>query len=168
MNDTYREILIRKEPSASDKAKKGGLILLDVVLWAAGLVFYLPLMLVALVFLIVMIVYLLPRFDVEYEYLYVNGGIDVDAIYAKQKRKRVAEYDVNDLEILAPDKSHALDSYLKNGNVKVMDFTSGKPDVRAYTLVFNSDSAKQIVRLELDEEIVADIRRLAPRKVNLY
>ena len=45
------------------------------------------------------------------KYLYVNGELDIDAIYSKQKRKKMGSYDASELEILAPENSHELDSF---------------------------------------------------------
>ena len=45
-------------------------------------------------------VFLFRRLDLEYEYLYVNGDLDIDKIMGKQKRKRVFSMNVNDLELL--------------------------------------------------------------------
>ena len=108
------------------------------------------------------------RLDVEYEYLYVNGELDVDAIYSKQKRKRIASYDMAELEILAPSTSHALDSYLNQQGAKVRDFTSRDPQAQSYTLVFSKEGKRDIIKVELNDTILGDIRRIAPRKVNAF
>lgn len=167
MGDTYREILIQKEKTSAAGLAKGGLIVLNVLVFAAGIILHPLFLLAGIVLAVVLYILVLPKFDVEYEYLYVNGGLDIDVIYSKQKRKKAASYDVNELEILAPEKSHALDSY-KNGNgVKLRDFTSGKEDAKNYILIFNKEKQREMVKVELDDEIIQDIRRLAPRKVNL-
>ena len=53
---------------------------------------------------------------VEYEYVFTNGVIDIDAIYEQKKRKRVVSFDAKDMELLAESNSN----YVK-------DF-SNKPD----------------------------------------
>ena len=53
---------------------------------------------------------------VEYEYVFTNGVIDIDAIYEQKKRKRLVSFDAKDMEILAEANSN----YVK-------DF-SNKPD----------------------------------------
>ena len=110
---------------------------------------------------------MLPRFDVEHEYLYVNGELDIDAIYAKQKRKRIAGYDLHDIEMLAPEGSHALDSYVNRQGVKIKDFSSGEEKAKKYVAVINTDKTQEIIRLELNSEILEDVRRIAPRRVSL-
>lgn len=166
MSDMYREILVKREMPASKKILKGAMIAASALLIICGLAIW-PLLLAGVVLAVVTLI-VTPKFDVEYEYLYVNGELDIDAIYSKQKRKRAASYDMAELEILAPENSHALDSYKNNKDMKMQDFTSGSPQAKAYMMVFNSDKTRSCVKVELDDVIVNDIRRIAPRKVNLY
>lgn len=166
MSDMYREILVKRETPASRKLLKGVMIAASAACILMGVMIW-PLLLVGLVLAVVTFV-VTPKFDVEYEYLYVNGELDIDAIYSKQKRKRIGSYDMAELEVMAPEKSHALDSYMNNKSLKMKDFTSGNPQAKSYILVMNSDNARQCVKVELDDVIVNDIRRIAPRKVNLY
>ncbi len=131
-----------------------------------GIIFW-PFLIGALAFLLLSI-FVGPKMEVEYEYLYVNGELDIDAIYSKQKRKRICSYDMEHLEVLAPAKSHALDSYLNRQGAKYDDYSSGKAPEKSYILVFNEEKGQKMIEVELDDAIIADIRRIAPRKVNLY
>jgi hypothetical protein len=167
MGDMYREILIKKERSTGTTVLKGALIALTVLCIAAGILLMPLFLLIGIVLAVLLYVLILPRMDIEYEYLYVNGELDIDVIYSRQKRKKAATYDMNELELLAPSNSHALDSYFQQKDTKIKDFTSGKADAKSYTLVMNQDKGREIVKVEIDDPIIADIRRMAPRKVNL-
>lgn len=166
MNDSYREILIQRETPAVNRLLKGALIGLTVVGLVGGILL-MPLLLIVGIAFGVASFFVIPRLEVEYEYLYVNGELDIDAIYSRQKRKKVGSYSMEELEVLAPEKSHALDSYLNRSGVKVKDFSSGDGQTKCYVLVFNKEKGQEIIKVELDEAIINDIRRLAPRKVNL-
>lgn len=168
MNDTYREILVKRKTPAINKFLKGLMVTMTVLCVVGALLFLFPLLLVGAVVFGLLTFFFAPKLDVEYEYLYVNGELDVDAIYSKQKRKRVGSYDVSELEILAPANSHALDSYRNNKSIKLVDYTSGDPQVKSFIMVFNKDKGQVMVNVEIDDAIVADIRRMAPRKVNLF
>ncbi len=167
MSDLYREILIQRETPAANKVLKVGLIALVALCAVAGILITPLLLLVAVALGAVLGIFVLPKLEVEYEYLYVNGELDIDAIYSKQKRKRVASYDMQELEILAPSGSHALDSYVNGQGTKIKDFTSGRPQEKSYTLVLSREKGREIVKVELDDIIISDIRRISPRKVNL-
>ena len=163
MNDLYREILVKKKSTGADTLKKAGLIALTVLLAAAGLLIH-PLLLLVAVGAGILTWFISTGLDLEYEYLYVNGDIDIDKIMSKQRRKRAASYAVENLELIAPSRSHDLDQY--RGRAAVKDFTSGDPDAKSYTAVYSCDGGLQMVQLELDDELIADIRRIAPRKVS--
>ncbi len=164
MNEFYKEILVKKETTTLDLVKKYGLIVLTAVAVAAFILIH-PLFLVVAIGLGSACNFVLPTCDLEYEYLYVNGDIDVDKIMGKQKRKRAGSYNLEEMELIAPDGSHDLDPWLSKG-VKVTDYSSGRPDAKCYVAIYNKDGAQQAVRYEFDEEVIRDLRRLAPRKVS--
>ena len=58
------------------------------------------------------------RLNVEYEYLFLGKDLSVDRIQARSKRKKMQEFDLVRMELLAPVSSHRLDSY-KNSNRKL-------------------------------------------------
>lgn len=167
MSDMYREIMVKPDMPAGKQFLKGMFPALTAICVFLGL-FVLPLLLIGALVFLLLTIFVSPRFDVEYEYLYVNGELDIDAIYSKQKRKRVCSHDMEHLEILAPQNSHALDSYLNRQGAKYCDYTSKKAPEKSFILVFNEEKGQQIIAVELDDVIIADIRRIAPRKVNLY
>lgn len=166
MNDSYKEILVKRQTPVGMRVLKGALIGLTVLSLVAGLLMW-PLLIVGAI-LIAVDYFVVPKFDVEYEYLYVNGELDIDAIYSRQKRKKMGTYDMAELEILAPSDSHTIDSYKNKQGVKISDYTSLDPQVKSYVLVFNKEKGQEMIRVELEDSIISDIRRIAPRKVNLY
>lgn len=167
MSDLYQEILVQRKTPPVNRLIKGAMYAVAVIGLLIGFMGFWPLFILAVV-MIAAIWFWAPKLEVEYEYLYVNGELDIDAIYSKQKRKRIAGYDMQELEMLAPSNSHALDSYLNKNGTKIRDFSSGEENVRTYTAVFNKEKGQEIVKVELNDVIINDIRRLAPRKVNLY
>lgn len=104
--------------------------------------------------------------NVEFEYLYLDREITVDKILAQTKRKRVAKYNIDKMEVLAPFHSHQLDSY-KNRNLKTVDFSSGieqEQDPR-YMMVYSDEGGTKLVVLEPNEAMLKAIKTIAPRKV---
>lgn len=163
MKELYSELLVARKTTAKDRIAKVGLIMLTTLSFAAGIVFF-PVFLLVGVFFLVVDYFFLPTFDVEYEYLYVNGSIDVDRIYAKSRRKRAVSVDLNNMEIMAPSNSHRLDSY-RQGNIKVEDFSSQTEGNRGYIFILSDNGKRRAVKLELDENMLEDIKQRFPRKV---
>lgn len=163
MNETYVELLVKKKTPAMMAFLKVLTIMLAVCFLLVGFgLMILPALLIGVVMAIAAyFIYL--NSDLEYEYLYVDKELSVDKIMAKSKRKRVAVFDMTKMEIMAPERSHQLDSY-RNRNYKVQDFTSGvvnQPDIR-YTFYYDG---REKVMIEPNDELIKAIQMVAPRKV---
>lgn len=162
MSNTYVECLVKQKQSGLSKFFKGVLIFLTVVF---GLLMFLGFVIALIAALITGVAaYFVNLYtDLEFEYLYLDRELVVDKVMAKSKRKRVATYSVDRIEILAPIKSYHLDSY-KNRDVKVKDYSIGEelqPDMR-YAMFYEGG---QKILLNPSQELVKAIRNVAPRKV---
>ena len=164
MNEVYYEILVSKKPSAGMKTVR----ILALVLAVAGalITFIGALWAIFPTVIFGVAAYLLKNFNnIEYEYLYIDKELQIDHILAKSSRKRMETLDLKELEILAPVRSHELDSY-RNRNVKVKDYSSGREENNSskYMLVIQG---KHII-FEPTEEMVKAIKVYSPRKVFTY
>ena len=168
MNDSYKEILVKRQTPVGMRVLKGALIGLTVLSLVAGLLMW-PLLIVGAI-LIAVDYFVVPKFDVEYEYLYVNGELDIDAIYSRQinGKKWVPTIWQSWRSWHRQVSSTLIDSYKNKQGVKINDYTSLDPQVKSYLLVFNKEKGQETIRVELEDSIISDIRRIAPRKVNLY
>ena len=162
MDDLYVECLVAKKPMASETLIKGvayGVTALFLILGILNLFFLIGfLIMLGIDFLA------LPRLSVEYEYLYVTKTLQIDSIYSKEKRKKNAEYDLEQMEIFAAEGAWQLDEY-KNMQTVNKDFTSGEDDIKPWILIVHNGQAIDRVRLEPNEEMIKAIRSLYPRKV---
>ena len=168
MSDAYVECLVKAKTSLLGKFFKVLLITLTVILVLA--VFVLPpLMIFAMIGAILCGAgaYFVNLFtNLEYEYLYLDKELVVDKIMAKSKRKRVAAYQLDRVEILAPVKSYHLDNY-KNRNAKVKDYSIGeelKPD-RRYVMYYEGGEKILLSPSGLPEELIKIMKNASPRKI---
>lgn len=161
MSETYVECLIKAKQSMAAKFCRVLLIVLTVIFCVGMLVFW-PCLVLALV--CGAGAYFIGLFtDLEFEYLYLDKELIVDKVMAKSKRKRVASYSIDRMEILAPVKSYHLDNY-KNRQVKVKDYSIREelqPDLR-YAMYYEGGEK---ILLSPSEQIVKAIKTVAPRKV---
>ena len=161
MNETYVEWLVKKKTPSYMTFLKILTIMLAVCFIVAGFLI-MPALLIGLVFGVAAY-FIYMNADLEYEYLYVDKELTIDKVMAKSKRKRVASFELDKMEIVAPIKSWHLDNY-KNRNDKLVDYSSGeekKPDRR---FVFYYEG-KQKVIFEPNEEMIKAMQMVAPRKV---
>lgn len=160
MGDFYTEQLVKKRTTMKDVFIKALLVAFAIV--SVFVIFIFPVAIVFPVFVIAAVVFLIRRLDVEYEYLYVNGDLDIDKIMHKAKRKRVYSANVSSMELLAPEGAGELGQYR---NARIVDYSSGMEDARRYVLVTAENGQVTKLIFEPDDTIIEGIFMLAPRKV---
>ncbi|MBD5545964.1 MAG: hypothetical protein HDQ97_00920 [Lachnospiraceae bacterium] len=161
MNETYVEYLIKRKTPTPLKMLKILLVTLTVFFVLVGFLL-LPALLFGIAFGVVAY-FMHLKTELEYEYLYVDKELTVDKIMAKMKRKRVAVFTVEKMEIVAPINSWHLDNF-KNRNDKTVDYSSGEvkqPDTR---YVFYYEGRQKVI-FEPNEDLIKAMQFAAPRKV---
>lgn len=166
MSELYLEHLVKKESTFKDAMVKYGLIALTVVAAAAG-IFLHPLILLVAVGLGVACYFIIPKTDLEYEYLFVNGELDIDVIMSRAKRKKVKSLNLTEADLIAPVNSHRMDYYNGNQNMKMLDYSSGNPDHKRFAIIIRDGGAACKIIVEPDEEMAKAIKNSAPSKVFL-
>ena len=107
MSDLYSELLVKKKQTAKDLVVKYGLIALTVIMVLGGLVLNV-LLLVPAIALGIACYFVIPKTDLEYEYLFVNGELDIDMIMSKSKNMFFVIQETLSLPMMvtsAPDRS---------------------------------------------------------------
>ena len=166
MSDLYSELLVKKEKSAKDHMIKFGMIGLIVLFVIAGL-FFMPILLIAAIVLGVAAYFVIPGTDLEFEYLFVNGELDIDKIMAKTKRKKVKTLNLQEADLMAPLNSHRMDYYNGNQKMKVLDFSSGNPEHKRYAIIARDGGETCKIIIEPDEALAKSMRNCAPSKIFL-
>ena len=163
MNDSYSELLVKKEQTGKDKVIK--FLLIGVIAATAVVGVIIPLVWVLTLGLGIAAYFILPNLDLEYEYVYVNGELDIDKIMAKSKRKRVQSFDLAKMEIMAPVNSHRMDYQNHNTKLKVLDFSSGNKEHKVYAMIIPDEKEICKVLLEPDQTLLENIQKSCPREV---
>ena len=164
MNDSYVEVLLKKQGKPADTAIKLGMVILTAAAALAVVITGIWLLAIPAVLLLVADGIFLPRLAVEYEYLYVSGELTVDKILGKTKRKSCAAVDMSKVEIIAPADSDRLTEY-RNLKCKEADYTSGKEDSRPFVCIYHTDKDVQRFRFEPNDRMLDMMRQTAPRKI---
>lgn len=166
MAELYTEWIVkRKTPVYAIPAKIGLIVLTGIpaLLAITGIVWWM--IIPALIF--GYITYrLFLNWDLEYEYVFVNGELDIDKIMGKAKRKRCLTIDMENIEVVAPEGSHLLDSY-KNMKYKHMDFSSAIKENKKYVIYGNHKNESTCIVFEPNEKMLDNMRSVSPRKINL-
>ena len=166
MSNLYSELLVKRERTIKDSITKYGLIVLTAIAVIAGLIIT-PLIWIAAVALGIACYFVIPKTDVEYEYLFINGDFDIDMIMSKTKRKKVKSFKLSESDLAAPLDSHRMDYYNGNQNMKVLDFSSGNPEHKRLGVITRLDGNLCKIILEPDESLAQAMKNSAPSKVFL-
>ena len=159
VSETYVECLVARKSSFAVRFLKTLLIMLTVCFVLIGMVFV-PGFLIAIA-TGVGAYFAYMNADLEYEYLYLDKEINIDKVMAKSRRKRIATYDIQRMEVFAPVKSYHLDAF-KNREMKSVDYSSRMDDNKKYMMVYEGNLK---VFWEPSLEMVKAIQTIAPRKV---
>lgn len=170
MDGCYAECYVHKEKTGKDMLKKFSVVGLMIAFALITIFFVIEqvLMIALVTFAIFAIflfltMYLVPKFNVDWEYVFVDGQLDFDMILGGEGRKRKLRIDFDDCEIIAPSESHHLDEY-NNKPMRTLDYSSlsGAPN---YTIIWHEGSTFYRILFEPDEEMVKTMRNKSPRKV---
>ncbi len=166
MSDLYSELLVKKESTAKDAVIKYGLIVLTVLAAFAGF-FISPIVLIVAIALGVACYFVIPRTDLEYEYLFVNGEFDIDMVMAKSKRKKVMSMNLSEADLIAPLNSHKMDYYNGNSRMKTLDYSSGNSQHKRFAVIIKAGGENSRIIIEPDEQMAQALKNSAPSKVFL-
>lgn len=163
----YCEVLVKVQTGKKEQ-------IIQKVLWALTFLF----LALALFFLLMGVVHLLfwplalicfiaakvwqRKFNVEYEYQYLDGSLRIDKIIAMKKRKQFGQFELENLYLAAPEGDERLKPYLSREGLQQLDCSSHNADApNRYQLVFPN----QLLTLEPTEEMVRLMWRMSPHKV---
>ena len=162
--DVYKEQIVKREPNLKNKLIKGGAIVFLILLFfvltpIAGQ--FTTIIIAALGF---GAYYLFGYLNVEYEYIFTNGELDIDCIYQKSRRKRQFSGVVRDFDVMAhiEDKNHLSDFNSAN---ETKDYSSGKVKDNTYAFLTTYKGKRLKVIIEPDEVMVQAFSTvITPRK----
>lgn len=165
MNQLYAEVGVKRKETTKSMLLRALMVM--------GIVIGVLLILVgsyigiAGIVLVAAMIFLFPKLNIEYEYVFVDGQIDFDRITGKAKRKTMLRIDLEQVEIIAPEGSHALDSY-NNMDFEKKDFSSGDKTIKPYIIIGNKDGKKIRIAFEPNEKMLSMIKQKSPRKLSQY
>ena len=102
--------------------------------------------------------------SIEFEYLYADGGLRIDRIMGKARRKKVFDCEKEDVQFVAPSDSYMLKDY-ENANTKLAGYSSGRKDGKVYAMIYQKGSESRKVLFEPYEKMINAMRRAYLRKM---
>ncbi len=151
-------IYVKRKGRPSEKTLRGVMIALAVLFLLQGILFSRGFMLPCLLMAVTCYVYG-RACQREYEYTLENDWIFIDRV-SDHGRRRLHEFPLADVKILARPDDPAVAPYRKGGSEKIRkyDYTSYRDDVPYYTLIAEQNGARAKFLLDLTPEAIALIR----------
>ena len=165
MNQFYAEAGVKRKDDAKNLALRALLvvgIIIGVLLMLMGSYFG-----IGGIVLVVVLIWLFPKLNVEYEYVFVDGQLDFDRITGKSRRKTMLRIDLENVEIVAPQGSHSLDGY-SNTQLMNKDFSSNDKNNKPYIIIGNVGDKKYRIAFEPSEKMIMMMKQKSPRKIAQY
>ena len=163
MGDVFKEQIVKKDPKTIDSLKRAGIIILAVILIIIAFLFiqgFAPIISLGIGFGAYM---LMSFLNIEYEYVFTNGDLDIDIIYNRSRRKRLMTVNMKEIEIMAhiEDKVHAGDF---SSAQETIDYSSGTPNENTYIFLTTFKSKKVRVIIEPNEKLLSAIAGVVSRR----
>ncbi|MCB7318376.1 DUF6106 family protein [Lacrimispora sp. 210928-DFI.3.58] len=162
MEENYVEWLVkRKDPVYALPAKVLIVIVVVLSVFSAlrtvlGVVF-MTLAAIAAYFLFI-------NLSIEYEYLFAEGGLRIDRIMGRARRKKAFDCEKADIQFIAPADSYKLKDY-ESAGIKVQDYSSGQKGAKVYAVIYQKGSEHMKVLIEPNEKMISAMRRSFPSKM---
>ncbi len=167
--DSFTEQLVKKTPTTADHLKQAGSIALGVLIFLVMIRLGFLFRLFTVIFVAIGLGavwlgwYLSREVNVEYEYIFVNGDLDIDKIVAQRRRKRLISIKANQIEQLHrydPQKDNAI-----SAEVRVVAAASLK-EKGAYTAVFTHKKyGRCVLFFTPEEKLLTMMQPFLPREL---
>ena len=106
------------------------------------------------------------RFNKEFEYIQTEDNVDIDIIYNRSRRKRLASFCVKNIEVFASVDDTQYNSRLKEQFDNVIDATTRRKDVDVYFVIFEKNG-KTLVKFEPPYALVESLSKYSSLKVHV-
>lgn len=173
--DIFLEYLMKKKATGLDLFKQIGVILGAVVVCILVMVgfpmissFLNAYILLAIAGVAYFAVVFLRNFNLEYEYIFTNGELDIDIVKARTTRKRMISVTCKHIELMASDKNMNFKRDFEDGVfAKKYDAVFDKSQGRIYHVIFSSNGERSRLTFQPPVKLLAAMKQLNPRCVNV-
>lgn len=169
------EYLRPKKTTGLDNMKKLWLVLATVLVCMVIMTVF-PMMgqymsslvLVAVVIVVYVLIVLLRRLNIEYEYILVDGVLDVDVIRGKRSRKRLVSITCREIELMAwsknPDhRAEFFDKSITKQYRAVFDSKKGG----VYRILFRENGEKVCLSFQPPADFLEAMKKTNPRNIHV-
>ncbi len=154
-SDTYVKARLTKQKLMIRRLILAACVILLVFAVMAVSGFFRIVALVLAVALDAVMIFFMPKKYVDHEYVFVDGQIDFDRIIAGRTRRTMCRTDMDKVEVVAPEGSHALDAF---ADLAVRDYSSRSDEERHYMIVAEGKDGMFRIRFTPNEKLLKQMK----------
>lgn len=173
--DVFLEYLLEKKSTPIDMLKKLGVVLAAFVLmivvinilsmFGAFVVSYMPLFLAGIVYAAYVV---MRNFNIEYEYIFTNGDLDIDIIKSRKVRKRLTNLNTKQIEIMARKENDVYKRDFESEAIaKKYDAVYDPSKGGIFCIIYNVDGVRTLLTFQPPEKLAEAMKKMNPRAVVL-
>lgn len=163
--ENYIEYMVKKRTSAIDYIQAFLFIIAGFILLCVASFFAIlgPFMLAIAVGIVYATYKFVSRINLEYEYLIVNGELDVDKIINRKARKKVESVKLRQIEDFGLCGSEKESRYFNNREYKKLFACESAKEGYAF-IVYTKEGSKKILIFTPNDEMIEYIKKVNPGK----
>lgn len=172
--DIFLEYLMKKKLTWLDFLKKLGIVLAALVLCYVVLIgfwqvqFLRAYIFIALAGVVYFAMIFMRNFDLEYEYIFTNGDLDIDKVKARKTRKRMVSLSCKNIELMASDKNMTYKRNFEDGTfAQKYNAVFNPEDGRVYHVIFSKNGERSLLTFQPPVKLLEAMRKMNPRCVNV-
>mgnify|MGYP007025035371 CR=1 FL=1 len=101
----------------------------------------------------------------EFEYSYFDGEVRFAKVLNKNRRKSLGSYSMDDVIQIAPAGDRSVSQYEREGNVKVIDYTSHDKAAGYYDMILKKEGDTLLIKFEPDDKYLEAVEYKYRQKV---
>ncbi len=171
--DVFLEYLLEKKSTGKDILIKLGIVLLAVVATYLVVTLFMMLGRFAMGYIpigIAAVVYgayiWMRNFNLEYEYIFTNGELDIDKIKSRKVRKRIVSVSCKNIELMASKENDVYKRDFENESItKKYEAVPDPAKGNIYCAIFNKDGERSLLTFQPPKKLAEEMKKYNPRSI---
>lgn len=163
MNDHYVEVLVRRESEEMMQRKRSVMRISIAVMFGIAFFSAIPIFYILTMLLMIVYYFAIVRANVEFEYFYMNGELEIAKVVNKTRRKNVLAVRDERIKLIVPVESVA---QLEYGQLKTVNCAAKSTHQDNYAIIFSNRNVLEKVIITMDDNLLKELTLRMPSKVN--
>ena len=165
MNDSYVEVLVKRDVEKEKKKRKPIILAMMTILLVLGIATKALISFCLFAVCVLGYYFLVQNYCVEFEYFYMDGELTISKVINRSRRKNILELNDGSIKLISPMDSMELQMFSK---LKMMDCTANEPLNLPYVIVYMNRGVLEAVNIQMTDELYKELKRNMPYKVKRY